>query len=127
MQAAAGVLLCVIFVLALGKDGKQTALLLVLGVCAMVGVLALGYLEPVVSMIRRLGLLGNVNQEMLAILLKSVGIGLIGEVAGLICADSGNASLGKAIQILSAALILRLSLPLLEELLDLLERVLGEV
>ena len=126
LQAAAGVLLTVILVLALGKEGKQTALLLVLAVCAMVGVLALGYLEPVVNFLQRLSILGNVSSEMLGIMLKVVGIGLIGEIAALICADSGNASLGKVLQILSAALILRLALPMLEQLLDLLERVLGE-
>lgn len=127
LQAAAGVLLAVIMVLALGKEGKQTAILLVLAVCGMVGILALGYLEPVVSFVRRLGVIGNVNNEMLSILLKVVGIGLIGEIASMICTDSGNASLGKILQILSAAVILRLALPLLEQLLDLLERVLGKV
>lgn len=127
LQAAAGILLTVIMVLALGKEGKQTALLLVLAVCAMVGVMALGYLEPVVDFLKRLGQVGNVSGEMIMILLKVVGIGLIGEIASLICADAGNASLGKTLQILSAALILRLALPLLEQLLDLLERILGEV
>lgn len=127
LQASAGVLLTVIMVLALGKEGKQSALLLVLAVCAMVGVLALGYLSPVVDFMKRLSTLGKMNGPMLGILLKVVGIGLIGEIAGLICADSGHASLGKVLQILSAAVILRLALPLLEQLLELLERVLGEI
>lgn len=127
LQAAAGVLLTVIMVLALGKEGKQTALLLVLAVCGMVGVMALGYLEPVLTFAQRLGTVGNINNEMISILLKVVGIGLIGEIASLICADAGNTSLAKVLQILSAAVILRIALPLLEQLLDLLERVLGNV
>ena len=127
LQAAAGVLLTVILVLALGKEGKQTALLLVLAVCAMVGALAMAYLEPVIEFINKLCTVGKLNAEMLGILLKVVGIGLVGEIAGLVCADSGNASLGKVLQLLSAALILRLSLPLLEQLLDLLEQIMGEV
>lgn len=127
LKAAAGVLLAVIMVLALGKEGKQTALLLVLSVCAMVGILALDYFRPVVDFMQRLSTVGNLNGEMLETLLKVVGIGLIGEIAALVCADSGYASLGKVLQILSAALILRLALPLFEQLLDLLERVLGKV
>ena len=127
LQASAGVLLTVIMVLALGKEGKQSALLLVLAVCAMVGVLALGYLSPVVDFMKRLSAIGQINGQMLGILMKVVGIGLMGELAGLICADSGHASLGKVLQILSAAVILRLALPLLEQLLELLERVLGEI
>lgn len=127
IKAAVAVLLAVIMVLALGKEGKQTALLLVLAVCAMVGVLALNYLEPVVDFMKRLSIVGNVNNEMMGTLLKVVGIGMIGEITSLICTDSGNASLGKILQILSAVLILRLALPLFEQLLNLLERVLGEV
>lgn len=127
LQTAAGVLLTVIMVLALGKEGKQTGILLVIGVCCMAGILAMTYLEPVVAFVNRLGVIGNINSQMIGILLKVVGIGLIGEISALICADSGNASLGKVLQILSSAVILRLALPLLEQLLDLLERVLGEV
>lgn len=127
LQGAAGVLLTVILVLALGHQGKQTAMLLVLAVCAMIGMLAFTYLDPVMDFIRRLQDLGSLDGGMLQILLKAVGIGLIGEIASMICADSGNAALGKTLQMLSAAVILRLSIPLLEQLLDLLEQILGEV
>ena len=97
-RAATVVLLTVIMVLCLGSHGKQTAILLVLAVCGM-----------------------------LRILLKVVGIGLVGEIANLICCDTGNAALGKMLQILSTAVILRLSVPLLEQLLGLLEQIMGEV
>ena len=127
LQGSAAVLLTTILVLALGSQGKQTAMLLVLAVCAMVGVLALSYLEPVVQFVQKLRAVGNLDGGMLQILLKAVGIGLIGEIASTICADSGNAALGKTLQMLSAAVILRLSVPLLEQLFDLLEQILGEV
>lgn len=126
-QAAAAVILTVILVLALGAQGKQVGVLLVLAVCCMLGVLALSYISPVIDFVHRLSIVGQMDAGILEILLKSVGIGLIGEIASLICADSGNATLGKALQMVSAACILRLSLPLLEKLLDLLERTLGEV
>lgn len=127
LKATAGVLLAVILVLSLGKEGKQTAVLLVLAVCGMVGILAMSYFEPVLAFVRRLGSIGNINHDILSILLKVVGIGLIGEIAALICVDSGNASLGKILQILCGAVVLRLALPLMEQLLDLLERILGKV
>lgn len=126
-QATAGVLLTVIMALALGKEGKQTALLLVLAVCAMVAVLAMTYLEPVIAFIERLRVIGQLDNQIVGVLLKVAGIGLIGQIASLICSDSGNASLGKVLQLLSAAVILRLALPLLEQLLELLEQVLEEV
>lgn len=126
-QGAAAVLLTVILGLALGKQGKEAGLLLTLAVCCMVGVLALSYLQPVVDFIRQLQTTAQLDDGMLEILLKTMGIGLIGEIAGLICADTGNSALGKSLQMLSAAVILWLSLPLLTQLLELLQQILGEV
>lgn len=126
-QGAAAVLLTVILVLALGKQGKEAGLLLTLAVCCMVCVLALSYFQPVVDFIRQLQSIGQLDSTMLEILLKAVGIGLIGEIASLICSDAGNAALGKALQILSAAVILWLSIPLLTQLMELLQQILGEV
>lgn len=125
-QAAAATALTVILVMALGAQGKQIGTLLIMAVCCILGVLALSYLEPVIGFIRRLSGMGHLDNGMLGILLKVVGIGLISEIAGLICTDSGNAALGKALQLVSAAVILRMSIPLLEQLLELLEQILGE-
>lgn len=126
-QGAAAVLLTVILCLALGKQGKETGLLLTVGVCCMIGVLTLTYLRPVVDFIYELQSIGQLDSGMLEILLKAVGIGLIGEIASLICADAGNAALGKALQLLSAAVILWLAIPLLTQLLKLIQQLLGEV
>ena len=126
-QGAAAVLLTVILVLALGRQGKEAGLLLTLAVCCMVCVLALSYLRPVVEFIHQLQSIGQPDSAMLEILLKAAGIGLIGEIASLICADAGNAALGKALQLLSAAVILWLAIPLLTQLIELLQQILGEV
>jgi stage III sporulation protein AD len=69
----------------------------------------------------------KLNTDLLAVILKTVGIGLIGELAGLICSDAGNAALEKSIQILTTAVILWLSIPLFESLLDLVQAILGEL
>ena len=126
-QGAAAVLLAVVLGLALGKQGKEVSLLLTLGVCCMVGCLAMHYITPVVDFIRKLQDVGKLDGGMLEILLKAVGIGLIGEIASLICLDSGNAALGKSLQLLSAAVILWLSIPLMTRLLELLQDILGEL
>lgn len=124
---AAAVLLTVILGLVLGKQGKEVGLLLTLAVCCMVGALAISYLSPVVDFVRQLQAVGQLDSDILEILLKVVGIGLVAEIAGLICSDAGNAALGKTLQMLSAAVILWLSIPLLQELLELLQQILGEV
>ena len=45
----------------------------------------------------------------------------------MICEDSGNGALGKALQFLASAVILYLSLPLLSKLLDIVEGMLDNL
>lgn len=124
-KAAAGVLITVILSLVLGKRDKDLSLLLTMAVCCMVCMLALRYLEPILEFLRELETLGSIQMDMLEILLKAVGISLVGEIAALICIDGGNASLGKTFQLLTNTAILYLSLPILRTMLDLLQKILG--
>lgn len=126
LQVVAGVLIAVVLGLVVSKQSKEIAVLLSLLVCCMVVVVAVAFLEPVLDFWKQLQQVGMLDETWLTILMKVVGIGLIAEVASLVCADAGNGSLGKAIQILAAAVILWLSIPLLEGLLELVQRILGE-
>ena len=126
-QGAAMVLLAVILCLALGKQGKEMGLLLTLAVCAIVGTLAIGYMRPVIEFVQQLRAIGQLDIGMLEILLKVVGIGIIGEIVSMVCSDAGNAALGKSLQLLSTAVILWLSLPLLTQLLELMQQILGGI
>lgn len=126
-KGTAAVLLTVVLALSLTKEGKVFRLMLTLAVSCMVAATAVFFLEPVVSFLRQLQSLGGSDEQMLQILFKVAGIGLVGEIASLICTDSGMASMGKALQILSAAVILWLSLPLLQKFLELVQDILGEI
>lgn len=126
-QASAAVLLAVVLCLVLGKQGKETAVLLSIAVCCMVCLIALQYLDPVVELMRQLQQQTQIAPEYLTILLKTLGIGMVGEIAALICGDAGNASLGKAVQILSAVVILWLAVPMFEDLMELVSDVLGDL
>lgn len=126
-QATACVLVAVILILTLRKQGNEIALVLSVLLCCMVGFLAAEFLEPVVRFMQRLQKIGALNQELLNILLKIVGICFTAEIAGLICEDSGNGALGKALQFLASAVILYLSLPLLSKLLDIVEGMLDNL
>lgn len=127
IRAVAGVLLAVILNIALHHKGSEISVLLSLAVCVMVAALSMRFLEPVISMLRALQVRSSIDSEMLSILLKTVGVGLIAELVSLICTDAGNAAMGKMIQILGAALVLNLSLPLLEILVDLVEGIVGNI
>lgn len=127
VQAAALVLIAVVLVLTLGKQGKDVGMLLTMAACAMVMLTGLTYLEPVMDFLIQLEDMGNLDSSMISILFKVVGIGILSEVAGMICTDSGNASLGKVLHILGTAVILWLSIPIFQVLLQLVHDILGEI
>ena len=127
LKAAALVLITVILTLALGSKGKETGFLLTMAACVMVMILGISYLQPVMDFLRKLETLGNLNGDMTGILFKVAGIGIISEIVGMVCADAGNSSLGKALNIAAAGVILWLSIPIFDALLELIQRILGEI
>lgn len=126
-KASAAVLLTVVLVLALGKREKDISVLLTMAVCCMVTAVAMSYLEPVLDLLWEVEAMANVQDGMIKILMKAVGIGLVVEIAGMICTDAGNSSLGKTIQMLGTVVILSLSIPLFRGFLTLIQEILGQV
>lgn len=126
-KAAIGALVTVILSLTLAKTGKDFSLLVTLTACCMILLAAVSYLDPLIAFLRELANLGQLDHNMLGALLKTVGIGLLAQIAELVCGDAGNASLGKTLQILAGAVVLWLSIPILRSLLELVQQILGEV
>ena len=126
-QVVAAVLITVVLGIALSKHSKDMTLVLSILVCCMVLSVTVVYMEPILDLLQELKTLGRLDPEMMEILMKAVGIGLVAEIAGLICADAGNAALGKALQLLAAIVVLWLSIPLMRALLELVEKIMEEV
>lgn len=124
-QAVAAVLLAVILVLVLKNGNRGIGELLSLLVCGMVITIAVGYIQPVVEFIRTVQNLAGLDSGMLKLLLKAVGISVTAEIAALLCDDSGSSAMGKTLQFLATAVIMCLSIPMLTELLGLIEGILG--
>ena len=127
IKITAGVLLTAILSLVLSKQGKDFSLLLTLMVGCMVVIASVGFLQPVVSFLTRLAEAGQLRDDFLNLLLKIVGIGLLSQIAGMVCTDAGNQSLNKVLQFVTTAVILWVCIPLFEQLLSLFESVLGAV
>ena len=126
-QVIGGVLIAALLGVILSKQGKETGMLLTVLVSCMVLLAAFTYLAPVIEFFERLQQLANLDSNLLDLLLKSVGIGLIGEIASTICVDTGSGAMGKAVQILSVCVILCISIPALNALIDLIQKILGEL
>ncbi len=127
VKASAGVLIATVISLVLSKQGKDFSVLLVICVCCMMAVACFRYLQEIIDFIKLLENKAKLNRDLISILLKSVGIGLLSEITSMICTDSGNAAFGKVIQLMSSAVILWLSIPLFTQLIELVESVLGTV
>lgn len=119
-------MILVILCLLVSSRDKSYGSLLVMAGCAMMLILGLSYLSPVVTFLQELQSLGSLQPELVKILLKAVGIGILTEITVLICTDSGNSALGHSLRILSSGVILWLSLPVFEALLELIRSVLEE-
>lgn len=127
LQVCGAVLLAIVIGLTLKNNEKDITSILTISVCAMVAMSALAYLEPVIDFLHVLERLGGLHDNMTRILLKVTGIGLVSELAALICKDAGNESVGKAIQFLGSGVILYLSIPMFSALIELLQKILGEL
>lgn len=125
LQISALVLAAVILWIVLSQRGKEFGLLLSLGTCAIVLVMLLRFLEPVIALLRSLQALSGMEQEWLEILLKALGVGLVTEMGILLCNDAGNAALGRTLQLLGSGVVLWLSVPLVNSVLQLLRQILG--
>jgi stage III sporulation protein AD len=124
-QAAAGVLIASVLGLTLSGHSKEISLVLTVLVCAMLLILCASVLEPVLDFTRELVELGNLDDGIIHVLLKATGIALVAEIAGMVCTDAGNASLGKGIRMLGTAVILWLAIPVFNGLLELIRMILG--
>ena len=127
IRVIAGAIISVILVVSLQKANKDFALLLALCAACMVLLVAVSYIRPVFELVEQLEALADLDGQWLKIVMKAVGVGLVAQISSLICTDSGNSALGKAIQILSTAAILWLSIPLMTGLVDLIQKILGDL
>ena len=114
----------VVLVLTIKKQSSDIALLLCLCGCCMIMAVALSFFVPILDFVRKLQQMAGLDGQMLQILLKVTGVAFTTEIAATVCADAGNAAMGKSLQILSALVIMYLSIPMMETLLDLVERIL---
>ena len=126
LRWAALVLTGLILSLTLSKQAKDFSVLLTLAVCTLVCIGAMEFLKPVTQLLHQLQQLADLDSDALNILLKCALIGVISELAGVLCSDAGEGALGKALLICSNAAILWLIVPLVQQILTLIGEVLAK-
>lgn len=125
--ACGAVFLSIILIVNLSGHRKDMAALLTLAICVMVALVAVQYICPVLEFVEELEEIGGLDGDMVRILLKIVGIGILSEIAVPVCADTGNSSVGKSLQFLTVMVMLSLSIPLFRSLIWVLQEILGQL
>jgi stage III sporulation protein AD len=123
-QAIGAVLLTVVLVQVLKQGSPGIGGLLSLLTCVLVLLIALHYFRPLADFISTLERMTHLDSGLLKMLFKVVGIAIIAETAEMICADSGNQAMGKALQLLASTVILCLAVPMMTDFLELVEGIL---
>lgn len=120
-------LVAVILGLSVEKTEKDIAVLISMTVCVFIFGLILTYLKPILSFLKEISQLGNLQDSFMKVLVKSAGIAMLSEITSLVCQDAGNHSLGKILRMLGTITIMYVSLPVYQSLLTLIREILCEL
>ncbi len=125
IKIAAIMIIAVILGIYTKKQSPEISVLLVIAtVCSVLLFAISSYIEPVMEFISKIREMGELDHTAVTTLMKATGIGLLSEITVLLCVDAGFGSLGKMLQIISIFAILFISLPVINELISLITKVL---
>jgi stage III sporulation protein AD len=79
--------------------------------------------DSIIQFLDKTVLMSGISDNNFAILLKAVGAGYITQFAGDICRDSGETSIASKIELAGKIYILFLSIPLIDQLLQVIQKI----
>lgn len=114
----------VIFGALVKKSNGEYAVLMAAAAAVLILLSALEQLGPLISQIGDLADSGVFQGDYLAVMLKAVGIAVVGQLASHVCRDAGESALSYAVELAAKTAILAASLPLLLRIFTYLEEIL---
>lgn len=115
----------VVLVTLIRKSNAELALLLTIAACVLMAITAVRLIEPVISFFEKLQTLSGLEDELLAPLLKSVGIGIVTQLCAAFCKDAGENAIAQLIELCGGGLAIYVALPLLEAVIDMIRTMMG--
>ena len=116
-------LCAVLFAALVQKTNKEYALLISLGTAAVLLLFLLERAGPVLQQVEDLAASGPLEGEAVGLLLRAVGITVVGQVVARLCKDAGESALAYTVELAARAAVLAAALPALGRLL----KYLGEI
>ena len=117
---AIGILLCLI----LSKSANDYSYLITIVLCCGLCFASIELFTPIIHFLTDLGEWIGKTAPLLEILIKAVGLSLIGDMMANICMDAGHAAVGKTVQLSTTIAIIYISIPLIQSLFELIKSVL---
>ena len=121
LQVAVIGIITVLLTSLLKKRSGELALLLTLTACVVVALILVKMTQPVLDFLSKLRDLAGLDNELMIPMLKTIGIGLLTQICANICADAGESSIAKLIELCGGILAVYVALPLLEAVIQMIE------
>ncbi len=109
----------------LRKSNPDFAMLASLCGCCGAALLAVELAKPVIEFGKNLFAATKMDNTLLSPLLKTVGISLLTQLSGAVCADAGESALAKIVELGGAVLCLCVAIPLMQDVLALVTDLVG--
>ena len=122
--AAVGIIVTILNQVLVRSGREEQATMTTLAACAAMTVSIVRLAEPVVSFLSELRQLAGLEPALLQPLLRTVGIGLLTQLTASVCADAGESTVARLIELCGSVLGIYTALPLLEAVLSLLRTML---
>ena len=111
-------LCAVLFAALVQKTNKEYALLISLGTAAVLLLFLLERAGPVFQQVEDLAASGPLEGEAVGLMLRAVGITVVGQVVARLCKDAGESALAYTVELAARAAVLAATLPALGQLLE---------
>ena len=116
-------LCAVLFAALVQKTNKEYALLISLGTAAVLLVFLMERAGPVLQQVEDLAASGPLEGEAVGLMLRAVGITVVGQGVARLCKDAGESALAYTVELAARAAVLAAALPALGRFL----KYLGEI
>lgn len=111
-------LCAVLFAALVQKTNKEYALLISLGTAVVLLLFLLERAGPVFQQVEDLAASGPLEGEAVGLMLRAVGITVVGQVVARLCKDAGESALAYTVELAARAAVLAAALPALRRLLE---------
>lgn len=119
-----GLVFCIVILSKiLEKTSKEYVVIISIISCILILSYLVSQLEPILDLIRQLTKYLNDGEDIYIVLLKSLGICIVTNLAVDVCKDTGETALSSIVLMSGKISILMLSLPLLNEFISIIRQV----